>query len=137
MTMRMLVRSRSDRWIAGVCGGLGNYFTVDSNAIRLAFVLLALWRGIGILVYLLMVIIVPEEPVREVAAEPGLPPPQLPEEEAQRRARLLGAVMVLGGAYLVMRDTQVFHALLEDRGLGALLVLGGILLILLRSGQRR
>lgn len=130
---KILYRSRTDRWIAGVCGGLGAYFNIDANAVRLAFVLLALLRGFGVLVYLLMVIIVPEEPIREIAVEPGMPPPPVPEEdERQRRARTLGAILVLGGAYLLLRDTQLFIALFQDRGLGVLLIIGGILLLLLR-----
>lgn len=129
---KILYRSRTDRWIAGVCGGLGAYFNTDANAIRLAFILLALLRGFGVLVYLLMVIIVPEEPIREIAVEPGLPPPVPEEDERQRRGRMLGAILVLGGAYLLLRDTQLFIALFQDRSLGVLLIIGGILLLLLR-----
>jgi phage shock protein PspC (stress-responsive transcriptional regulator) len=93
---KILCRSRTDRWIAGVCGGLGDYFGVDANAVRLAFVVLAFWQGIGLVLYLLMVIILPEEPVRELALEQGLPPVP-PEDETQRRGRMLGAILVVGG----------------------------------------
>lgn len=133
---RILYRSRTDRWIAGVCGGLGAYFNVDSNAIRLAFVLLALWQGFGVLVYLLMVIIVPDEPVREIAAEPGLPPPRTEDEDVQRRVRMLGTGLVIGGAYLVLRTIPAFQGLFRDQGIGVLLILGGLVLLLLRAGQR-
>jgi len=133
---RILYRSRTDRWIGGVCGGLGAYFNVDSNAVRVAFVLLALWQGFGVLLYLLMVLIVPDEPVREVAVEPGLPPPQPEDEDAQRRVRMLGMGLVVGGTYLVLRQTPAFHALFQDQGVGVLLILGGILLLLVRPGLR-
>ena len=133
---RVLYRSRTDRWIAGVCGGLGAYFNVDSNAIRIAFVLLALWHGFGVLVYLLMVLVLPDEPVREVASEPGLPPPREEDPEAQRRARMLGMGLMVGGAYLVLRETPAFQTVFQDLGVGVLLILGGILLLLLRPGQR-
>ncbi len=133
---RVLYRSRTDRWIAGVCGGLGAYFNVDSNAIRLAFVLLALWQGFGVLVYLLMVIILPEEPVREIAVEPGLPPPGPVDDEGQRRGRILGMGLVLGGGYLVLRSTQAFQTLFQDQGIGVMLILGGLLLLLMRARQR-
>lgn len=133
---RLLSRSRTNRWIAGVCGGLGEYFNVDANAIRLAFVLLALWQGFGVLVYLLMVLILPDDPVREVAAEPGLPPPQPEEDDAQRRARVLGMGLVLVGAYLVLRNTMAFQTLFGHQGVGVLLILAGLLLLILRSRPR-
>lgn len=133
---RLLYRSRTDRWIAGVCGGLGEYFNVDANAIRLAFVLLALWQGFGVLVYLLMVLIIPDEPVREVAAEPGLPPPRPEEDDAQRRSRVLGMGLVLVGAYLLLRNTQAVQALFGNQGVGVLLILAGLLLLLWRFGAR-
>lgn len=134
---RLLYRSRTNRWIAGVCGGLGEYFTVDASAIRLAFVLLALWQGFGVLVYLLMVLIIPDDPVREMAAEPGLPPPPPPEEDdAQRRGRVLGMGLVLVGAYLVLRHTMALQTLFANQGVGAVLILAGLLLLILRSRPR-
>jgi len=131
---RILYRSRTDRWIAGVCGGLGAYFNVDSNAIRVAFVLLALWHGVGALVYLVLVLTLPDEPIREVASEPRLPPEE--EPEAQRRARMLGMGLMVGGAYLVLRQVPAFQAVFQDVGVGVVLIVGGILLLLLRPRQR-
>ncbi len=137
MTKR-LYRSRTDRWIAGVCGGVGTYFGIDSNPVRLAFVLLALWNGFGVLLYVLMVLIAPDEPLPVPAAEPGLPPPSAPdEEETQRRARMLGAIAVLGGVYLLLRNTQLFTALAQDQGLAVLLIVGGVLILLLLPRRRQ
>jgi phage shock protein C len=56
-----LFRSRSDRMIGGVCGGLGRYLGIDSTFVRLFFVLIALGPGIGVLVYLVLWILLPEE----------------------------------------------------------------------------
>lgn len=131
---KLLYRSRTDRWIAGVCGGLGEYLGVDPNALRLAFVVLALWQGVGLVLYLLMVIIVPDEPARELAAESGLP--VLPDDEAERRGRMLGAVLVVGGAYLLARSADLFSALEAQRGAGILLILGGLALLVLRYRPR-
>ena len=132
---KILYRSRTDRWIAGVCGGLGDYFDVDANAVRLAFVVLALWQGVGLVLYLLMVIIVPDEPIRELAVELGLPP-MSPEDETQRRGRILGAILVVGGAYLLVRSTDLFTMLLAQRGLGIVLIVGGLVVLLLRYPRR-
>jgi len=61
--MKKLYRSKSDKKIAGVCGGLGKYFGIDPTIIRIGFVLLALPGGLpGVLPYLLLAIIIPQEP---------------------------------------------------------------------------
>jgi phage shock protein C len=59
---RKLYRSRSNRMLAGVCGGVAQYFNVDATLIRVLFVLLAVLGGSGLLLYLAMWIIVPNEP---------------------------------------------------------------------------
>jgi phage shock protein C len=59
---RKLYRSRSNRMLAGVCGGVAQYFNVDATLIRVLFVLLAVLGGSGLLLYLAMWIIVPDEP---------------------------------------------------------------------------
>jgi phage shock protein C len=59
---RKLYRSRTDRKLAGVCGGLAQYLNADATLIRVLFVVLALLGGPGLVIYLLMWIIVPEEP---------------------------------------------------------------------------
>jgi len=59
---RRLYRSRTDRKLAGVCGGLAQYFNTDATLIRVLFVVLALLGGPGLVIYLLMWILVLEEP---------------------------------------------------------------------------
>ena len=59
---RKLYRSKADRKIAGVCGGLAQYFKADPTLIRVLFVVLTLLGGSGILIYLAMWIIVADEP---------------------------------------------------------------------------
>ena len=56
-----LRRSRSDRWIGGVCGGLAKVSGVESWIWRLVFALCFMFAGFGGLIYLLMWIFVPEE----------------------------------------------------------------------------
>ena len=60
---KKLYRSRVDRKIGGVCGGLGEYFGVDPTLIRLLFVLGLVLAGGAILVYLILLIVIPEEPL--------------------------------------------------------------------------
>ena len=54
-------RSRSDRWIGGVCGGFAKLTAVEAWVWRLLLVVLALFGGTGVLLYLLLWIFVPEE----------------------------------------------------------------------------
>lgn len=61
---KKLYRSRKNRMIAGVCGGLAEYFNVDPTIIRLLWVLFVLGGGSGGLAYLVAWIIIPEEPGR-------------------------------------------------------------------------
>jgi phage shock protein C len=65
---RKLYRSRSDRMISGVCGGLADYFKIDATIVRLLFVAFALAGGPGFVAYLIMLIVVPEEPMTSSAA---------------------------------------------------------------------
>lgn len=58
---KRLYRSRTDKKIAGVCGGLANYFNVDPIIFRLALALFCL-GGAGILMYVIAWIIIPLEP---------------------------------------------------------------------------
>lgn len=59
---KRLYRSRKDKMLAGICGGLAEYFAVDPSLVRLACVLLCLYAGTGLLVYILVAIIIPEDP---------------------------------------------------------------------------
>lgn len=59
---KRLYRSKKDRVIAGVCGGLGEYLDIDPVWIRIIMVILAFGSGIGIILYALMWILVPENP---------------------------------------------------------------------------
>jgi phage shock protein C len=59
---RKLYRSKTDRMLAGVCGGLAEYFNTDATLIRVLFVLLTVLGGAGPIIYLAMWIIVPNQP---------------------------------------------------------------------------
>lgn len=61
--VKKLYRSRTDRMIGGVCGGLGAYFGIDSTLVRIAFAASVIFLGTGLLLYLIMWIIVPEEEI--------------------------------------------------------------------------
>ncbi len=59
---KRLYRSRDNSMIAGVCGGLGEYFDIDPTFIRLLWVLFILAGGSGILAYIIAWIVIPQHP---------------------------------------------------------------------------
>lgn len=80
-----LYRSRSDRWVAGVLGGLGTYLGVDPVLLRIAVILLTvIGAGSFVIAYIVMWVLIPEEPLgyvaptRESSAAPAPPIPPAP-----------------------------------------------------------
>lgn len=61
MEQKRLYRSRTDRVLFGVCGGLGKYFEVDPVIFRILFALSFFMHGIGLIAYLAMALIIPRE----------------------------------------------------------------------------
>ncbi|HEU4320582.1 MAG TPA: PspC domain-containing protein [Acidimicrobiia bacterium] len=120
---RHLYRSNEQRVIAGVCGGLGEYFAVDPVWFRLGFVVLALAGGSGVLIYLLMWLILQPRP-------DGYAPPANPGRKQVPGAAILGLVfMVVGTVALVntiapWMGQYVWPVILVAGGLA--LLLGGL-----------
>ena len=59
---KKLYRSKTDKKVAGVCGGIGKYFSIDPTLIRLGVVLFTLFGGCGLLAYIIAAFVIPEEP---------------------------------------------------------------------------
>lgn len=59
---KRLYRSRTDRRVAGVCGGIADYLAVDPTLVRIIWAIFALAGGPGIVIYIVMAAIIPEEP---------------------------------------------------------------------------
>lgn len=59
---KRLSRSRNDRKLAGVCGGIAEYYGWDPTLVRVAWIVLTLLGGSGILIYLIMWLVMPEAP---------------------------------------------------------------------------
>lgn len=60
--MKKLYKSKYDRKLCGVCGGIAEYFNIDSTLVRIAWALLVCCLGTGILAYILAAIIMPNIP---------------------------------------------------------------------------
>ncbi len=74
--VRRLYRSVDDRMLGGVAAGLGEFLDIDPTIIRLIFAFSVFLGGTGLLVYLVMWLIVPEEPEVVVEAPPKKPSPK-------------------------------------------------------------
>jgi phage shock protein C len=95
--LRRVRRSRTDRVIGGVCGGLGRYLKVDPVLLRIAAVALALSGGAGVIAYLVAWIVIPEETGDEppVSASPAI---------RHGITVAVGAGLIALGALLLLRD---------------------------------
>ncbi len=143
---RRLYRSRDERVLAGVAGGVAEYFELDPALVRVAWAILILATGGAfLLLYIVMWLVVPEAPPEAADASAaqtemsaGTPPSSIAQDwRAQRRARrggsgggaiVLGAILVLVGAWLLAR--AYFPLLDADRIWPVALILLGILLLI-------
>jgi len=66
---KKLYRSEKDRMIGGVCGGLAEYFNIDSSIFRLIFVFVLLYGGSGLLVYLILWVVLPSSSSLDLSSE--------------------------------------------------------------------
>ena len=94
---RVVRRSRSERVLAGVCGGVGRYLGVDPVLLRIAFIILTLANGLGVIAYVVAWVAIPEE-------QPDQPsgPPSEPRRETGRLV-IGGSLVVLGLVLLLDR----------------------------------
>ena len=127
-TYRELRRSRDDRMIAGVCGGLGRYFSVNPVLYRVGFVVLAFLGGAGLLVYAACALVIPAEGERESIASDAL------RNHRQRPLPAVGlALAVIAGVALLSHVSLRFH---NDAFWAVVLVVGGLLVWSHYRGER-
>ena len=62
MNEKKLYTSSTDKKLAGVCGGIAEYFNIDSTLVRLGWVVFSLLGGSGLLAYIIAAIIMPDRP---------------------------------------------------------------------------
>lgn len=118
-----LYRSKRDRVIAGIGGGLGDYFGLDPVWFRIGFVVLTLTGGSGLLIYLVLWLVIPEAPE-------GYEPPTRAAAASMPAAAMIGAVLIaVGGVALlnmVIPEASRFMWPLALVVVGVVLVLGGL-----------
>ena len=92
---RVVRRRRGERMIAGVCGGIGRYLGVDPVLLRIAFIVLALANGLGVIAYVVAWVAIPEE-------RPGQPLAAAPEPRRETGRLVLGGSLVVLGLVLLV-----------------------------------
>jgi len=139
MNSQRLYRSTSNKVFAGVCGGLAEYFDVDPMIIRVLFVLMVLFGGTGIVLYIAAIVIVPKRPY--MMPDTGIPAQDLPPAKVRESARnWFGIVLVVLGALLLLSNMDMFHFFdfVEDTFeyiLPVLLIILGMAIIYYRQSQ--
>lgn len=158
---KRLYRSRTDRMIWGVCGGLAKYFDVDPTIIRAIAVLLIFASGFGILAYIIMAIIVPlegssvatpREAVKENLEDIKASASELGseirstfgkkesegkhvDETGDRRRTLLGVILIIIGIVILIGMLDIFHWFHWGIFWAVIIVVIGLLIIF--SARRR
>lgn len=116
MSQARLTRSSTDKIIAGVCGGLAEYLEIDPVLVRLAFLVLFFASGIGVPIYIILWIVMPEGEDGAVADSEVIQK-NLNEfgETVQSGARRLGKpgtvglILLLLGVYFLLSEIGLFH----------------------------
>lgn len=66
---KKLYRSETDKMIGGVCGGMAEYFNIDSSIVRLIFIFVLLYGGSGLLVYLILWVVLPSSSSLDLSSD--------------------------------------------------------------------
>ncbi len=114
--MKKIYKSRKDKIIGGVCGGIAEYFEIDPVIIRVLFVFLTLFHGSGLILYLLLLIILPNEPLpftvetseQEVKTEEQSESTGLTYESKNNKRRIFGIILLIIGLILLLENTISF-----------------------------
>ncbi len=116
-----LYRSRTDVVLGGVCAGLAKYLRIDPTLVRIAFILITLAGGIGVLAYLIMWIVVPEEPAGQ-PSQPEILDEHVLRERAENMRdefvdavrkpnpnalKIIGIGLVIYGGYLIVQALHI------------------------------
>ena len=91
---KRIYRSVRDRYIAGVCGGVGEFFDIDTNLVRIIWAAAALFGGVGFVAYIAAWILVPENPNQG-------PLPERSSESKRNTALIIGAILIIVGLGLL------------------------------------
>ena len=128
---KRLYRSRKEKMFAGIAGGMAEYFELDPVLVRIAFVLVAMLHGAGLIAYIICIFVIPKEPetfetnFEQTVADTA---PVEPEKSHSGKRSKLGIVLVVIGSVLLLANfvpfigcANVLPLLLLIAGIGLLI----------------
>jgi phage shock protein C len=123
---RKLYRSQVNKMLGGVCGGLAEYFRIDPTLVRLIWVIISLFGGVGVIAYIAALIIIPPNP-EQINTETE-------SVVVKDKSLFWGSIMVIVGGFLLLRQIGLFRSfnlwqIPWQTVWGALLVSLGLLLV--------
>ncbi len=96
-----MYRSKSHKVFLGVCGGIAEYLKLDPIIIRIIFIILAFWNGIGIIAYIVSAIFMPENPYQQESGKS-------PAKTSENTTLIVGAILVMLGLSLFFHEMFSF-----------------------------
>ena len=135
--IKKLYRSREDRIIWGVAGGLAKYFKIDSTLMRLILVVFAfITGGLGIIFYIIAAMIVSYEPASGASVQKEANPAGLSEKKRRSGSgMLIGAILFIIGLFALLSKFFSFYWFRWSLAWPVLLMVLG-LIIIVRAGRK-
>ncbi|MFA7170010.1 MAG: PspC domain-containing protein [Candidatus Paceibacterota bacterium] len=131
--IKRFYRSRTDRVLFGVCGGLGKYFGIDAILFRMFFLLLLFTGGAGVPLYIIMIVIIPLEPGEVMNQKQDLKAEaedlkekidqkakelsgefNIADEKSRFSRNTLGAIIIIFGVFFLLRAVFPMFWLADD-----------------------
>ncbi len=98
--VKRFYKSRKDKMIDGVCGGLADYLGIDATLVRILWLVTVFFQGLGLFAYILAMIIVPVNPEHKDLD---------PEEKKKRNPALFWGIFLVGMGFLLLSDHWDHH----------------------------
>lgn len=139
---KKLYRSRTNSMIAGVCGGLAEYFDIDASLVRVGAVLFTLAWGSGLLAYVILWLIVAQKPLESSVMESeggqkeAVKADESNELERDKGVLFVGIILTVLGVLLLMNNYLSFAWLSFRRLWPLLIIFVGLMIIMKGSGSK-
>jgi phage shock protein PspC (stress-responsive transcriptional regulator) len=131
-TTNRLYRSNTDKVIGGVAGGLGDYLNIDPVIVRILFVLLAIFGGSGLLIYIILWIVIPAQVYtfgQDVSGNESVTAELYPEDEQRKtNTGFVAGLVLIAFGLLFLADQLIPYYHLWDFW-PVLLIVAGVLII--------
>ncbi len=139
---KKLYRSRTESMIAGVCGGLAEYFDIDASLVRVGAVLLTLAWGSGLLAYVILWLVVTQKPLESSIMESEgeqkatVETTESDKSERDKGVLFVGIILTVLGVLLLMNNYISFAWLSFRRLWPLVIIFVGLMIIMKGSGSK-